>query len=52
MRKCRPDLPIAFAGGYADAIAIEAVAGEEASVLRKPFRIDDLEAVLAEMLKE
>jgi CheY-like chemotaxis protein len=49
-RERRPDLPIVFASGYADTAAIEAVAGDDAPVLRKPFRIDDLQAVLTEAL--
>ncbi len=50
-RALRPNLPIVFASGYADTAAIEAVAGENAAVLRKPFRVDDLLAVLTEALR-
>jgi len=50
VRERRPELPIVFASGYADTAAIEAVAGKDAAVLRKPFRIDQLQAVLAEAL--
>jgi CheY-like chemotaxis protein len=49
-RQRRPDLPIVFASGYADTAAIESVAGKDAPVLRKPFRIRDLQAVVAQML--
>ncbi len=49
-RERRLDLPIAFASGYADTAAIEDVAGSDALVLRKPFRIYDLQAVLTEAL--
>ncbi|HEX2554630.1 MAG TPA: PAS domain S-box protein [Microvirga sp.] len=49
-RERRPDLPIVFASGYADTAAIEAVAGNDALILRKPFRIDDLQAVLTTAL--
>jgi CheY-like chemotaxis protein len=46
-RERRPNLPIVFASGYADTAAIEAVAGQDAAVLRKPFRVDELQTVLA-----
>jgi CheY-like chemotaxis protein len=49
-RERRPDLPIVFASGYADTAAIEAVAGTHTAVLRKPFRVADLQAVLAAAL--
>jgi PAS domain S-box-containing protein len=49
-RMRRPNLPIVFASGYADTVAIEEVVGKDATVLRKPFRIDELQAVLAEAL--
>ncbi len=49
-RARRSDLPIVFVSGYADTEAIERVAGAEAVVIRKPFRVDDLQAVLAEVL--
>ncbi|MGY3450327.1 PAS domain-containing protein [Bradyrhizobium sp. USDA 4353] len=48
-RQRRPDLPIVFASGYADTGAIERAA-VDAAVLRKPFRVDELQAVLAEAL--
>ncbi|PHK93320.1 hybrid sensor histidine kinase/response regulator [Pseudoroseomonas rhizosphaerae] len=46
-RKRWPALPIVFASGYADTATIESVAGTDAIVLRKPFRIGDLGAVIA-----
>ncbi|WP_338665554.1 ATP-binding protein [Pararoseomonas sp. SCSIO 73927] len=46
----RPGLPIIFSSGYADTASIEAVAGEGAVVLRKPFRIADLRAAIAAAL--
>ena len=46
-----PDLPIVFASGYSDTAAIERVAGSNAAVLRKPFRLDELQAVLATALQ-
>ena len=49
-RERRPDLPIIFASGYSDTAAIEGVAGSGTVVLRKPFRIDELHAAVAEAL--
>lgn len=49
-RQKRPDLPIVFASGYADTAAIEAVACPEAIKLRKPFRLDELQAALGAAL--
>lgn len=46
-----PGLPIIFASGYADTAAIEDVAGPGTSILRKPFRVDDLKAAVAEALR-
>ena len=42
----RPNLPIVFASGHSDTAAIEKAVGPSAVLLRKPFRIDDLEAAL------
>jgi PAS domain S-box-containing protein len=41
-----PDLPIIFASGYSDTAAIENAVGKAAVVLRKPFAVSELEAVL------
>ena len=49
-RALRPDLPIVFASGYSETAAIEASVGASAIVLRKPFRVAALEAVLREAL--
>jgi len=51
-RARRPDLAIVFASGYADTAAIDAVAGPSAVTLRKPFRVEELEAVVASALSE
>jgi len=50
-RRLHPDLPILFASGYADTAAIERVLGEDATILRKPFRIDDLQAALSGVMR-
>ena len=50
-RALYPDLPILFASGYADTAAIERVLGEDAAMLRKPFRVDDLQGALSSLLR-
>jgi CheY-like chemotaxis protein len=49
-RDRRPNLPIVFASGYSDTAAIESVLGAGASVLRKPFRIEQLHAAIVNAL--
>ncbi|MFD1279666.1 response regulator [Methylobacterium goesingense] len=51
VRERRPDLPIIFASGYSDTAAIEAAVGTSAVLLRKPFGVSDLEAVLRSVLE-
>jgi PAS domain S-box-containing protein len=51
LRDERPDLPVLFASGYADTDAIKEVAGESVRLLRKPFRLDALEAAIDEALR-
>ena len=46
VRGKRPRLPIIFASGYSETAAIEAAVGKSAVLLRKPFRLTDLETVL------
>jgi len=45
-----PALPILFASGYANTAAIEAVAGADAPILRKPFGVEELRAALDAVL--
>ena len=47
-----PGLPIVFASGYAETAAIERAAGRDVVVLRKPFRVEQLQAVVADALME
>jgi NO-binding membrane sensor protein with MHYT domain/nitrogen-specific signal transduction histidine kinase len=47
IRALRPGLRLIFASGFADTDAIHAVAGPDAIVLRKPFRVDELLRVIA-----
>jgi PAS domain S-box-containing protein len=46
-----PDLPVLFASGYAETDAIEEVGGKEVALLRKPFRIDSLQAAIKDALR-
>jgi PAS domain S-box-containing protein len=50
IRKRRPGLPIVFASGYSDTDAIDRSLGPTATVLRKPFGVAELEAMLANQL--
>ncbi len=46
VRRRWPSLPIVFTSGFADTQAIEAVEGVDAKILRKPFRISELQREL------
>jgi PAS domain S-box-containing protein len=46
-----PDLSILFASGYAETDAIEGVGGRSVTLLRKPFRLETLQAAVAEALR-
>ena len=47
LRRRHPDLPIVFVTGFAETDQLEGALGGEVTVLRKPFGIDDLAAVVA-----
>ena len=47
MRERHPDLPIAFVTGYAESENLEGVLGADVPVLRKPFGIAEISALLA-----
>ena len=51
VRSRRPELPIIFASGSSDTAAIESAAGTSAVLLRKPFRVADLDATLRAALQ-
>ncbi|MFO1024291.1 MAG: response regulator [Acetobacteraceae bacterium] len=46
-----PGLPIIFASGYADTTAIADAASENTRVLRKPFRLEDLQRAVAAAIR-
>jgi CheY-like chemotaxis protein len=50
-RERRPDLPIVFASGYADTAAIENVQDSNTAILRKPFRIGELQDAIVKVLR-
>jgi CheY-like chemotaxis protein len=52
IRLIEPDLPIIFSTGHSALRALRNAAGEEISVLEKPFTLDELEALLRERLGE
>jgi YesN/AraC family two-component response regulator len=47
-----PGLKVVFASGCSDTDAISAAVGAEVSMLRKPFRIEELESMLAAVLDQ
>jgi len=47
-----PDLPVIFSTGHAALRALRTAAGEDASVLEKPFTLDELDELLRERLLE
>lgn len=47
----RPNLPIIFASGYSETAEIEKAVGKTAILLRKPFGVAELEAVLNAVLQ-
>ena len=45
-----PDLPVVFSTGHGALRALRDAAGDEASVLQKPFTLAELDALLSRML--
>ena len=45
-----PGLKVVFASGYSDTDAISAAVGADVPMLRKPFRIEELEGIVAAVL--
>jgi CheY-like chemotaxis protein len=50
IRRKRPDQPIAFVTGYAESEQLDAAVGHDAIVLRKPFSMGELSAVIGRTL--
>jgi PAS domain S-box-containing protein len=50
IRKTHPSLPIVFVTGYAESEQMDAAVGGDGSVLRKPFSVGELAAVLEDKL--
>jgi signal transduction histidine kinase len=46
-RALHPDLPVLFASGYADTEALQGALGSEMPLLRKPFQVSELAAMVA-----
>lgn len=46
VRRNWPELPIIFTSGFADTGAIQAIEGENVTILRKPFRMAELQRAL------
>jgi len=47
-----PELPILFSTGHAALRALRTAAGESASILEKPFTLDELGALMTQVLAE
>jgi CheY-like chemotaxis protein len=47
-----PDLPVIFSTGHAALRALRTAAGEDVSILEKPFTLDELDDLLRERLSE
>jgi DNA-binding NtrC family response regulator len=50
IHRLRPDMPVVISSGYADATAAQAPSGEVAGYVAKPYRVDELIAVVREAL--
>ncbi len=46
-----PDLPIIFASGYAETAELESALDRNATFLRKPFRLDELQSIIVRALR-
>ncbi|HEX8640431.1 MAG TPA: PAS domain S-box protein [Allosphingosinicella sp.] len=51
LRRRQPDLPIAFVTGYAETEQLEGALGPDVAVLRKPFGMDELNALVSNALE-
>jgi PAS domain S-box-containing protein len=52
LRRRHPDLPIVFVTGFAESDQLEEALGGEVAVLKKPFGIEDLAAIVASHLPQ
>lgn len=52
VRQRWPSMPIVFTSGFADTQAIKNVEGYEASILRKPFRMNQLQQALRDATRD
>ena len=50
-RETHAHMPIVFASGYAETAALENVLDENTLILRKPFRLGDLQDAIAKALR-
>ncbi|MGN6150222.1 MAG: response regulator [Rhizomicrobium sp.] len=51
VRKLHTELPIIFASGYAETAALENVLDANTAILRKPFRLGELQEAVANALR-
>jgi len=50
IKAARPDVKIVFASGYSESDTLEKIVGRDVTILRKPFTIESLTALVAEAL--
>ncbi len=50
VRQRRPEFPIVFASGYSESAAVKAVMGPRSELLQKPFKIEELQSALHQLL--
>ncbi|MBV9903626.1 MAG: response regulator, partial [Alphaproteobacteria bacterium] len=50
-RQQHPDLPVLFASGYAQTSALDNALDGKAHILRKPFRLDELQAAIVKAMR-
>ncbi len=52
IRAVRPDVKIVFASGYAETETLEKIVGRDVTILRKPFTIESLSALVSRELQK
>jgi CheY-like chemotaxis protein len=51
VRERHPDLPVAFVTGYAESEQLEGALGSDVPVLRKPFGLEEMSALVERMIR-
>lgn len=51
VRNKLPNVPIVFASGYSETAAVSSARGDRSRLLQKPFKVNELQAALRELLE-